>query len=222
MLLDGVLRSERLRKLTPRAGSPEVAVAVTCNPRGVLPGRIVTRKRALLILAIVTSPLLLFGGLSWLNTVNPLTSAFVDSFEVANATSEPLWISPVGALADHRVLLPQYGARRPTFPVLWQKRISLPARSSVRIAYDADDVVLSELAVEAASGQMRELPVGEGLRQAGWLEVVSFAQLPPVSEPVRAAVEGATVVPWLEWFGLVCAAIPVGLFAVWLFEPRRA
>jgi hypothetical protein len=122
-----------------------------------------SRRSTILLLLLIVNALLLPVGcvpaLLIVNTINPMSAAFVTDIHITNATDIPIKVTPIGAID------PQ-GTRRPLpvimfrFPVLNSDRrggFDVRPGETIEILYDHDDHNLAELVIELPDGRWRQL-----------------------------------------------------------------
>jgi hypothetical protein len=168
---------------------------------------------------------LLGVALRWFNVPDPFAPAFAATFEIVNQSDQGLFITPIGAVGPDgaRFVLPQYPSYPPTVLPAPVTRISVTAHSTVRITYDWDDINFSEVAVESARGEVRQLvvdpqPTVGQYRPPGSprYEIESFEQLDPISPIVAEAFQRTPLPDWL------LGATSITLFSAWWFVRRHS
>jgi hypothetical protein len=180
-------------------------------------------RKALLIAALASSPLLLLSLLAVVNLFNPMVLAFQYEFEVANKSEEPIEITPIGTIGREgiKAILPQYLSRLPAWPALRQGAFALDPGSSVKVLYDWDDINFSEILIRTSSGAYRQLVVDPDPTESQYhppvaerYVVPSLAQLP---EAPRTVIEAAAVCPfdYWGWSLLFSGVVPLLLLVAW-------
>lgn len=174
------------------------------------------------VTAVLTTPLGVLSVLFWANTLNPMMSAFLEDFHLENATGQVVQTTLLGRIGDQPDLhvLPQYQSVRPTLPARPGIRRPLEPGQRLHLIYDADDLNLAVILIEAVGQPARELRVenDSGVTKATLrdLDVLSLAS-PETIELVnrnRAAFWQA-----LAQFGGIAPALST---VVWLVLRRRA
>jgi hypothetical protein len=127
------------------------------------------RRWSLFGLLVLNALLLPVSVLMLLGPVNPMLAMFVTEFAVENRTSERIRVTPVGTVeSGSRRLLPVYLA---PFPAVWGVRnrdFVIPPGVTVRIFYDWDDVLLSEIVVHDARGRAYQVSVDQSMPNRGF------------------------------------------------------
>ena len=125
---------------------------------GFLKQRIATFAfRVSLVLAV---PAVLLDGLFLLNSFNPLTLAFLTSFQLRNDSSENLRVWFAGTGETGRLgLLPLYASSKPALPALRSGGFRLAPGATRTITYDWDDRNFDLILVEGPDAELRALPV---------------------------------------------------------------
>ena len=183
---------------------------------------------ALFLVACLSLPLCCCPTGLLINNVNPIHYAFLVEFQVVNESGETIHITPIGALRTvqrPRHVLLRASPRLPGTPALRQGDIRLDPGESLRVIYDADDVVASEIAVRNARGEYRQLVISD--RQKGLTldeetpeyTIRSFDGLSKIVPEVLAVTKEAgrsnrRVWVWMALW-IVPGFIPIGLFLVW-------
>ena len=162
---------------------------------------------------------------------NPMLGAFITDIHVRNETAEPISVTPIGTVgpAGLRSPLPVYKRQFPAFDSPQRGGFLVPPSQSIVVYYDWDDINLSEIVIEDASGQLHQMVVDPNPTQNQYRQpsVNSFvidglATLDPVPPAVFIAfqeaqnpvylwpVVSALLIPWLT-FGLL----------LWAYRRRR-
>jgi|JI10StandDraft_1071094.scaffolds.fasta_scaffold253618_3 hypothetical protein len=155
------------------------------------------QKRLLRVAGFVLLPLFCLTCLFTCSVVNPMGLAFLTSFEVVNSTDEDLVVTPIGARGQD--------GRRGTLPISSSSRFylmssqrgdfHLPARSTLSLAYDWDDVQFTEIVCRRRDGSHVVVLTGLHPTQGQYrqpptkrFEILDLAALPPATEVQLAAV----------------------------------
>jgi hypothetical protein len=163
-----------------------------------------------------------------INNVNPIHYAFLVEFQVVNESGETVYITPIGAVRTverPRHVLLRASPRLPGTPALRQGDIRLDPGESLRIIYDAADVVSSEIAVRNAQGEYRQLVISGRQKRLTLDEetpeytIRSFDRLTKIAPEVLAVAKEAGRSNRRIWFWMVlwivAGFIPIALFLVW-------
>jgi hypothetical protein len=114
-------------------------------------------------LAIATSPLGLMTLLFWANAfVNPTATAYIDAFEVKNATLQAIEVTPLGKTGGDKAelsVLPLCSRTRPVLPDLKAVRRVVAPGAATQFVYDGDDLVPVALVIESPNATPRALGV---------------------------------------------------------------
>jgi hypothetical protein len=114
-------------------------------------------------LAIATSPLGFLTLLFWVNAfVNPMATAYIDAFEVRNATLQAIEVTPLGKSGGDQAelsVLPLCSRTRPVLPDLKAVRRLVAPGAATQIVYDGDDAVPVALVVESPNAAPRALGI---------------------------------------------------------------
>jgi hypothetical protein len=110
------------------------------------------KRRALMLLMIVSAfslPVSCVPIITVLNMVNPMQSAFVTSFTVANHLDTEICITPIGACGPQgrRATLPQYRSRWPAVRAADETDLRIAPGRVRTVLYDWDDINFSEILV---------------------------------------------------------------------------
>jgi len=120
------------------------------------------RKRLMMLVAILLSPLFLLTVLVGSSVVNPMGLVFLTTFEVENKTSEEILVTPIGAVGPtgDRHTLP-YSALSWLYIMKSSSSDYSIASGEVRkFTYDWDDIQFSEILVRQPSKDYRVIPTG--------------------------------------------------------------
>jgi hypothetical protein len=196
-------------------------------------------KRALPLLlflvAVLSLPLCCCPIGLLINNVNPIHYAFLAEFQVVNESGETVYITPIGAVRTvqrPRHVLLRASPKLPGTPALRQGDIRLDPGESLRIIYDMDDVVASEIAVRNAQGEYRQLIISDRQKrltldeEAPEYTIGSFKRLAKIAPEVLAVAKEAGRSNRRIWFWMalwiVTGFIPIALFLVWSGLALRA
>jgi len=182
----------------------------------------------LFLVAVLSVPLCCCPTGLLINNVNPIHYAFLVEFQVVNESGETIYITPIGALRTlqrPRHVLFRASPGLPGTPALRQGDIRLDPGESLRVIYDADDVVASEIAVRNVRGEYRQLAISDRQRRLTLDEetpeytIRSFDGLAKIAPEVLAVTKEAgrsnrRVWVWMALW-IVPGFIPIALFLVW-------
>ncbi len=175
---------------------------------------------------ILTFPFFLLLLLFILGSCNPMATMFQFPFEVKNGSAETVWITPLGSLGQHtqRRILPQFAIQTP--PILAFRRAGFKLRSdeTIRIIYDNDDTILSEIVIQDQHGNYKQLKVEPGPKdspEANRFIIPRLTHLPPAKESlIQAASEAQFNLKY--WLINLLGIIFFILFITWKKLTKKA
>jgi hypothetical protein len=176
--------------------------------------------RALLVLSILTSPLLLGVPLILLNSIG-MVQAFLTELRVHNATTDTLFVTPLGtSRGGDKHGLPIYATALPAFPSFRTGDFVVRSGQVRRIIYDADDARLSEFVVRSASvpNRLFVLARSRAVDAAGREYRISDLNALPIAAPEISLAAGQARWDWALVQMLAVAIVPVAFFVAY----RRA
>jgi hypothetical protein len=156
------------------------------------------------------------------NPWNPMQVAFVEGVTVVNQTSEPIWITPLGAWdrTDRRAPMPVFESQYPA--KLATRAGGLLVRPGLErtVFVDWDDIELSGFAIERSDDRTRVLTLREGPARCchsapiARVEISSLSELPIAPPDIlevvqraksrqRLAGHAAIAAPFVS-FGILC------------------
>jgi hypothetical protein len=147
------------------------------------------RKRHLVLLALLLSPLSFLTLLFGFNLINPMALMFLTSFTIENHSSEDIWVSPIGAVgaAGHRYTLPFSVSEFPYLTSPIDREFYIPPGSSRSFTYDWDDIQFSEILIMNKSGKFYVLGTGLHPTEGQYRRPqASVFMVPPLNELSRA------------------------------------
>lgn len=117
------------------------------------------KKRLMMLVAILLSPLFLLALVDGLNVFNPM---FMSTFEIENKTDTEILVTPIGAIGRSGDCYPLAHSASSTF------NISVPYSADYPIApggvweftYTNDDIYFSDILVRRASQEYRVFSIG--------------------------------------------------------------
>jgi len=185
----------------------------------------------LLVINLLALPLGCVPAMFLMNSFNPMQLAFVTDFSVENRTGESIWITPIGTVGTQgkRWPIPTSSRRAPWMESSQRARLPIECGAKRTLFYDWDDINFSELVVERAGAEPRQLVVNPDptTNQYSRLEVNEFViddwdALAPLEPDVRAAYDEAQV-PLRLWPILIWTALPAVTFlpVLWWYQRSR-
>jgi hypothetical protein len=123
---------------------------------------------ALVVSLLIAVPASLVVALILVNSVNPLQTIFISSFDVRNESREPLRFWVAGTHESGRVhLLPLFATSFPALPSFRNGGFNLQDRETTRITYDWDDHNFSSILVQRGNRDLFAVDVDIDTRRAG-------------------------------------------------------
>ena len=166
--------------------------------------------------------LLILAYLAWGSTYF-LVLALVSDFEVTNRSGAIVWITPLGMFHQERdgdrYILPQYAFRAPAIPAFKRGGFGLAAGETRRFFYDLSDIMISDIVVVGASGDVRVLEMPRDGYVPKSFIIPVLGELPVAPDSVSwAAREGHYA--WRGWGIILSSLLPAVLFVLWLCVRR--
>ena len=178
-------------------------------------------KRVILLIAIVPCAILTpFSCLLIVNSVNPMKSAFLTEFTLANESGQPVRVTPVGTIGPHgkKCLLPTFSNPWPAVPHFIHRTFEIGPGESVDILYDWDDINFSEIAVQNSEGSYRQLIVDPAPTENQYhppetdlFVIPHFGSLPTITPEVLAVVNSGSRIATVGIFPFAVVLAPIGL-----------
>ena len=176
-------------------------------------------RTALLILAILTSPILCCGGIqlldtlpsSWLpGSLSFIVNVFESNARVENKTSQILYLTAVTTTyGDPRVISQNIAFR--------QRDIPIKPQSSVVLQYDSADLPLAGIAVCRMEDDCRLLPVN----YSQVYELNSYESLERLDPSWLTAIQSTPLHNYSPLIIIAFSLVPILLFLGWLYLNRH-
>jgi hypothetical protein len=151
------------------------------------------------VAVILLSPLL--PVLLLVNSVNAFQLIYVMRFKVANRTTRPVWITPVGTWGTGtKGILIQFAARFPAIPALSGKSRRVKPGGSTRVNFDRKGLKTYAIVVRSEAREYRQLRIDPVPSEGNFNRVgedryviEDWDSLAPVEGDVLAAARGPDV-----------------------------
>jgi hypothetical protein len=185
-------------------------------------------KRSFLIVGIIIfsllTPLSFLPALLIINSINPMALAFIVPFDVINESGEMLIVTPVGTFNDGgKSVLPTYIRRFPAIPRLARQPYRIAPGETQRIFFDCDDINFSELAIQNASGEFRQLVTDPNpptkdyyAPRKNLFTIPKWSELQPIDSSVLITVNRKRSFIH-SWWTMGAFSIPPFILAVFLY-----
>ena len=174
---------------------------------------------ALLVMALLTSPILCCGGIqlldalpsSWLpGSLSFMVNLFESDARVENKTSQILYLTAITTTyGDPRVISQNIAFRQRDIPVRPQ--------SSVILQYDSADLPLAGIAVCRTEDDCRLLPVN----YSQVYELNSYESLEHLDPSWLTAIQSSPLHNYSTLITIAFSLAPILLFSGWLYLNRR-
>jgi hypothetical protein len=176
-------------------------------------------RTALLVLALLTSPILCCGGIqlldalpsSWLpGSLSFMLNLFESEARVENKTSQTLYLTAVTTTyGDPRVISQNIAFR--------QRDIPVGPQNSVALQYDSADLPLAGIAVCRTEDDCRLLPVN----YSQVYELNSYESLEPLDPSWLTAIQSSPLHNYSNLIITAFSLVPILLFSGWLYLNQR-
>jgi hypothetical protein len=173
-------------------------------------------RTALLLLALITSPILCCSGIQLLDalpssgSLDFMINLFESEARVENKTSQTLYLTAITTTyGDPRVISQNIAFRQRDIPVRPQ--------SSVKLQYDSADLPLAGIAVCKTERDCRLLPVN----YSQVYELNSYESLERLDPSWLMAIQSSPLHNYSNLITIAFSFVPILLFSGWLYLNRR-
>mgnify|MGYP001589042258 CR=1 FL=1 len=176
-------------------------------------------RAALLVLALLTSPILCCGGIqlldalpaSWLpGSLDFMVNLFESEARVENKTSQTLYLTAITTTYGDPRVIPQNIAFR-------HRDIPVTPQSSVVLQYDSADLPLAGIAVCMTEDDCRLLPADN----SHLYELNSYESLESLDASWLKAIQSYPLHNYSSLIIIALSLVPILLFSGWLYLNRR-
>ncbi len=153
----------------------------------------------------------------------PATPLFAAQFQVTNAGSEPVYITPVGQSGDQSYVLLRTFNRFPYIPLFKKGDLRLAPGETLRLTSEADeDLTFTGIAVRDAAGNYRQVSIDRpsldvAAGQDAQFTIGPLETLAPITPGLLLTAVNSQNRNWFGFSVVVAGLLPPILLAGWIW-----